>query len=132
MILVPYFWKDRGPNWSELSVFLCSGGRQMWSAEGTDKVITKMLKDNGFPVVSMKKEPGVIYAQIDHSKLKMDDFYSWTELDPDNSDEDCWRTFIIPKALWSCAIFKEHIIKSMNLPSISTTSTLFSLASATT
>lgn len=99
-------------------MFLRSGGRELWSEEGTDKAIQKMLKENGFPVLNIKKEQGVIYAQIDNSKLLMDDFYKWDEIDPQVSEEDVWRTFLIPSALWTCPVFKENFWKSSGLPSV--------------
>jgi len=115
MILLPYF-VDRTSEWTKLSVFLCSGGRQLWSADGTEKATIKMLKENGFPVLSVSKESDILYAHIDQGKLKMSDFYQWTEIDPLSSEEDVWRTFIIPNSLWSCPVFKESFFKTTGLP----------------
>jgi hypothetical protein len=116
MILVPYFIDTNNSNLKVLYVFLCSGGRSVWSVEGTDRKITKMLEENGFPVKSLKRESDIIYAHIDHIRLKKDDFYMWDEIDPKTSEEDIWRKFLIPTALWPCPVFKEHFVKSANLP----------------
>lgn len=118
MILIPYFWDTSSPNWLKLGIFLCSGGRQMWSVDhkDTDKQIRKLLKDNDFPVVSLEKRQDAIYARIDPKTLKLEEFYMWDEIDPKRSEEDVWRIFQIPKALWTCPVFKEHFAKSANLP----------------
>ena len=90
----------------------------MWSVDhkDTDKQIRKLLKDNDFPVVSLERQPDAIYARINPLTLKFEEFYIWDEVDPRVSEEDVWRTFQIPKALWTCPVFKEHFIKSANLP----------------
>jgi len=118
--LVPYF-KDvsSNPNWINLGIFLCEGGRSLWSLEesDTDADIKSMLKDNEFPVLNLRHLGNIIYAEIDMSAIKMSDFYQWTDLiNPKTSESDVWRTLPIPKALWSCPVFKEHFWDSANLP----------------
>jgi len=125
MILIPYFI-DTSKDWIQLGLFLCSGGREVWSVDGTDKQVAKMLATNGFPVLTMDKQSDALYAKIDLTKLQMVDFYTWDEVDPKTSEEDCWRIFNIPKALWSCPVFKEHYWKAANLPFTMTTSSLLS------
>jgi len=120
MILIPYYIDTTNPNITVLNVFLCSGGHSLWPVEGTDKKIIKTLEENGFPVKSLKKESGIIYALIDHIRLKKDDFYTWDEIDPKTSEEDVWRKFLIPTTLWPCPVFKEHFVKSVNLPALMT------------
>jgi len=116
MILAPYFWNTSDPNWFKLGVFLCSGGRELWNVgdKDTDKQILKMLKENGFPVLGLKRHAGVILASID-PKANLSDFYMWDEIDPMKAQEDVWRTFTIPAALWTCPVFKEHFWKSAGL-----------------
>ena len=117
MILAPYFWDSSDPNWFRLGIFLCAGGREMWQVDNKekDKAILKMLKDNGFPVISMQKQSDVLYAQID-PKANLSEFYFWDEIDPKTSCEDVWRTFQIPKSLWTCPIFREYLWKTVNFP----------------
>ncbi len=87
-----------------------------------------MLKENGFPLISLKTEQGIMYANIDSTKLNMSDFYQWSELDdPLKSEDDVWKTFLIPTALWSCPVFKQEFWASSGLPPVLTSSTLFSL-----
>jgi hypothetical protein len=119
MILAPYFWNTTDPNWFKLGIFLCAGGRELWNVDDkdTDKAILKMLKENGFPVLGLKRQPGLILASID-PKANLSEFYTWDEIDPRNSSEDVWRTFMIPAALWTCPVFREHFWKSSGLPSI--------------
>jgi hypothetical protein len=127
MILLPYFIDTSNPNWSKLNLFLSDGGKTFWHTDDTEKQVKKMLKDNGFPLLSLKTEQGIMYANIDSTKLNMSDFYQWSELeDPLKSEDDVWRTFLIPKALWSCPVFKEQFWTSSGLPPVLTSSTVFS------
>ena len=122
MILAPYFWNIADPNWFKLGIFLCAGGRELWNIgdKDTDKQILKMLKENGFPVLDLKRHTGLILASID-PKSNLSEFYMWDEIDPRNSSEDVWRTFMIPTALWTCPVFREHFWKSSDLPPILST-----------
>lgn len=129
MILLPYFIDASNPNWLKLNLFVSDGGKSFWHTDDTEKQVKKMLKENGFPLLSLKTEQGIMYANIDNTKLNMSEFYQWSELeDPQASEDDVWRTFLIPTALWSCAIFKQEFWASSGLPSVLTSSTLFSLA----
>jgi len=68
-----------------------------------------------------------MYANIDSTKLNMSEFYQWTELnDITNSENDVWKRFLIPTALWSCPIFKQEYWASSGLPPVLTSSTVFS------
>ena len=114
MLVVPFFKDTSNPNWSILHVFLCEGGRSVWSIESDSIMAT--LQDNGFSVTSLTKEGGIVYASIDSKSLVMKDFYQWSEVDPKTSDYDVWRTLQIPVALWSCPVFREHFWKQAGLP----------------
>lgn len=117
MILTPYFI-ERTDNWVTLGIFLSSGGRQAWHIEPEkDKGILKILKDNGFPCDKLEKDSQVVLAKIDRTRLQIQDFYMWEEVDPETSEQDIWRSLKIPVALWSCQIFRENFYKSVNLPS---------------
>ena len=117
MILIPYFWNTTNQDWIQFGVFLCEGGRSLWSVEdkATLAATKKMLKENGFPLLSLTKTDGVLYAEIDYTKMNMNDFYLWSEV-PLGSEQDVWRVLPIPKALWSCNVFKQHFFKESNLP----------------
>jgi hypothetical protein len=129
MILLPYFIDASNPNWLKLNLFLSDGGKSFWHTDDTEKQVKKMLKDNGFPLLSLKTEQGVMYANIDRTKLNISEFYQWSELEsPQKSEDDVWRTFLIPTALWSCPVFKQEFWTSTGLPSVLTSSPLFSLA----
>ena len=116
MLLVPFFVERDNENWLTLGIFLSSGGREIWSVDGSDKEILEILRENGFPVLGVEKQSDVSYVNIDRIKLDIDEFYTWDEIDPDNSQEDIWRTFKIPTALWSCEVFKEQFFTYANLP----------------
>jgi len=123
MILAPYFWNTVDPNWFKLGIFLCAGGRELWNVgdKDTDKQILKMLKENGFPVLGLKRhaDQGLILVSID-PKASLSDFYMWDEIDPMKAQEDVWRTFTIPAALWTCPVFKEHFWKFAGLAPVLT------------
>ena len=116
MLLVPFFVERTDENWLTLGIFLSSGGREIWSVDGSDKEILEILRENGFPVLQLEKQSDVLYVNIDRAKLDLDAFYTWDEIDPDKSHEDVWRTFKIPSALWSCEVFKEQFFTCANLP----------------
>ena len=115
MLLIPYFI-DSNSNWTKLSLFLCEGGRSVWSVDISDKEIRVLLKENGFPTVKLEHIGNTVYAAIDPCKLKMSDFYQWTEINPKTAEQDVWRTLSIPLALWSCPVFKEHFWATTGLP----------------
>jgi len=117
MILIPYFWKP-DENWSTFGVFLCEGGRSLWSIDDKTSisVAKKMLMENGFPVIKVIKKESVIYAEIS-SNLNLADYYIWNEI-PSGSEEDVWRTFRIPMALLSCPVFNEVFYRESKLPQI--------------
>jgi len=115
MILVPYFI-ERSDMWITLNIFLSSGGREAWHIEPEkDKAILKMLKENGFPVLNLEKTTQAIYAHIDKS-IDLSSFYTWTEVNPETSEDDVWRRLTMPVSLWSCPIFRENFFKAANLP----------------
>lgn len=117
MILVPYFRDTRNPNWTKYGVFLCEGGSSLWSVDdkATLASVKKLLKDNDFPLLNLKKLDGTLYAEIDSLKLNLDQFFLWSEL-PLGSEQDVWRILPVPTALWSCEVFKEHFCKESGLP----------------
>lgn len=116
--LVPYFKDVSNPNWIHLGVFLCEGGRSVWSLDvsDSDSDIQAMLLDNGFPVLNLRRVGSTVYAEIDRGAIKMTDFYEWTDVDPMKSTSDVWRILTIPVALWSCPVFKEHFWAEAKLP----------------
>ena len=114
MILIPFFWDTRDKDWISFGTFLCSGGRQYWSVEDSSGV-EAMLTENGFPVCQITEVDDMIFAEIDYEKLNLGDFFLWSEIDPKTSEQDVWRLYKIPVALWSCSVFKEHFWKTSGL-----------------
>ena len=115
MILVPYICNTTNPNWIQLGIFLRTGGREMWSVDNPDE-ISDILRQNGFPLESLVKDSNFAYAKVRQDMLKLEQFYTWDEIDPSVSDEDVWRFFKIPRALWACDVFREHYIRETGIP----------------
>lgn len=127
MILLPYFIDTSDPNWIKMNLFLSDGGKAFWHTDESERQVKKMLKENGFPLINLKLEHGIMYANIDSTKLNISDFYQWSEIDDvTNSEDDVWKRFLIPAALWSCPIFKQEYWASSGLPPVLTSSTHFS------
>lgn len=104
-------------DWEKYGVFLCDGGSSVWSVEdkATLASVKKLLKENNFPLIKLEKIDGILYAEIDSTKLDLYSFYVWSEV-PLGSDHDLWRVLEIPTSLWSCNVFKEHFCKESRLP----------------
>ena len=119
MILIPFFKDTQNPNWLKMGVFLCSGGREFWTVDGTDSEISEMLLENGFPVLKIERSGDTVYAEIDASRLKLQNFYLWSEVDHTTATEDVWRIYTIPTSLWTCSIFKEHFWKTSGIQAFS-------------
>jgi len=118
MLLIPFFWDlNNKKGWIKFGAFLCSAGREIWSVDdmSTDADIKSLLEGNGFPVLKITRMPSATFVHVDHNNLKLSDFYLWSEVDPDKSQEDVWRIYNIPQALWSCAVFKEQFWKTSDI-----------------
>lgn len=115
MILVPYICNTTNPNWIQLGIFLRTGGREMWSVDNPDE-ISDILRQNGFPVEITVRGSDITYAKVREDEIRMSDFYTWDEIDPSVSEQDVWRFFKIPRALWACDVFREHYIRETGLP----------------
>jgi len=126
MILLPYFIDTTNQSWTKLNLFLTDGGRAFWHTEGEDSDIKKMLEENGFPVVNMFTENGIIYAQVNQDGIQINEFYTWDEVNPETSTEDVWRTYFIPASLRSCPIFQREFWISTGLSPMIVKSSLLS------
>jgi hypothetical protein len=115
MILVPYICNTANPNWIQLGIFLRTGGRELWSVDNPDE-IAEILSQNGFPVEVTVRGYDITYAKVRQDEIRMSDFYTWDEIDPSVSEQDVWRFFKIPRALWECDVFREHYIRETGLP----------------
>lgn len=119
MLLIPLFWKgsDKKEGWMHLGVFLSDGGRTFWQVDDsiTDKDVEQLLNDNGLPVSKVYRYANTIYAKIDTERLKLNEFYTWNEIDPKNSKLDVWKVIKIPISLWSCNIFRDEVWKNMGI-----------------
>ena len=118
MLLIPFSWDTTTKKgWIKFGVFLCSAGREIWSMDdtSTDADIKSLLEGNGFPVLKITRMSTATFVHVDHNNLKLNDFYLWSEVDPDKSQEDVWRIYNIPQALWTCEVFKEHFWKTSDI-----------------
>jgi hypothetical protein len=109
MLLIPVFW-GKTDTWLRLGIFFCDGGRSIWEIDdkSTDGDIKKLLEDNDMPLISITRDATTAYAKIDLGRLKLNEFYTWNEIDPKTSTFDVWRILNIPRGLWSCSVFREE------------------------
>jgi len=54
MILLPYFIDTSDSNWIKVNLFLSDGGKSFWHTDESEKQVKKTLKENGFPLISLK------------------------------------------------------------------------------
>lgn len=99
----------------QLGIFLCDGGRSIWEVDdaSTDSDIKTLLEGNGLPVLSITRNNTTVYAKIDRATLRLDEFYTWNEVDPKTSTLDVWRIMQIPTGLWSCSVFRGEFWNSI-------------------
>ena len=114
---------------------MCNNGTETWYIDDkdTNKQITKTLLENGFPLINLQRDKNYVYAKIDYTRMKLQNFYLWDQINPKDFTEpkDVWRIFNIPNALWSCPIFKEHYWSMASLPPCVTTDVLTVLTNFT-
>ena len=119
MILIPYFFsKTSNGEWYNVGLFLCDGGKTLWSEEGmTDTEIQTMLLENGFPIMEygLLRRNGICFAEVSILQMNFSDFYSWED---DIVQNDLWRTLQIPCSLWKCPIFQHEFCKESKIPRI--------------
>jgi hypothetical protein len=99
MIVLPYFI-DYTSERKTLGFFLCEGGTTVWRVDDTESIesIKFLLEENGLPVQWIQLRNGVVHAEIDHRKLKLNEFYLST--DSNVKEKDVWQLFNVPSEMW--------------------------------
>ena len=110
MILIPFFLDLTHP--IRIGVFQSEGGRSFWQIGDTHShfTILALLIENGFPVVSLETIGQIVYARIDHTQLKLNDFFLLSDVDPKTSDKDVWQIFRISSRQWITKKFKQWFV----------------------
>lgn len=85
---------------------MCQGGKTPWTEE--QQPIDDVLHPNGIFAKKTKKvtltnKQECILAEIDTNKTDMSSMYDWHEIDVNDSETLCWRTFTVGlsgKTVW--------------------------------
>jgi hypothetical protein len=103
MKLVPFIHRQKQVNsfWvSELLLFLSHAGRGVWKTEepgvlSSKTILEEYCEPNGFVVKNLHLDPqnNIAYIEIDSTKTKLSDFYTWEEALQQPTKPECWRPF---------------------------------------
>jgi hypothetical protein len=112
---------------------LLAGGKYLVEEqyEGNDPIVwyTEIMKDQGIYIANSKtqiyKSKKYIWMEIDSEKTPVDEFMTWKQLSPEDTDALAWRTFYIPctantrnECLGLGVIAREQVMTEPNKPPI--------------
>lgn len=99
MIVAPFtyttFQTEKGINIHRIQL-LCQGGSQPWVEEA--QPIKDVLEPNGIyskqtTEIKLPNNQNCVLALVDTKKTDMSSMYTWHELDINDEENLCWRTF---------------------------------------
>ena len=99
MFIVPFIHKVTTHNDINVNVIklLTVGGKNLWEENDSLNVDNDILTPNDIyrtgNIIKLGKK--VQLCEVDINKTNIGDFYKWEELDINDRDTFCWRTFII-------------------------------------
>lgn len=99
MFIVPFIHKVTTHNDINVNVIklLTVGGKNLWEENESLNIDSDILGPNDIyrigKVIKLGKK--VQLCKVDTNKTNINDFYKWEELDVNDRDTFCWRTFII-------------------------------------
>lgn len=73
-----------------LSVFFANGGHSLWEVDHEND-----LEMNEIYTVKIIKEKNIYFCQVDPTRTRLEEFYSWEEIqeDPKKKSLECWRDY---------------------------------------
>jgi hypothetical protein len=98
MFIVPFTHKVVNQNLLKINVIkiLTIGGASLWEEDNRLNIDTDILNPNGIyrNKLNIKINKLVNLYEIDTKKTIIDDFYMWEDIDMNDKETFCWRTFI--------------------------------------
>lgn len=98
MFIVPFIHKVVNQNTLQINVIkiLTIGGSELWEEDNGLNIDKDILNPNDIYrtklQVKLNKQVGLY--EVDCDKTNISDFYLWEDIEPDNKDTFCWRSFI--------------------------------------
>ncbi len=105
MKLLPYCFTHPVLPSSELRatcvwIFLGLAGKRLWQTDeatvSDEQIRTEYCEPNGIPVVSIQRDipKEIAFVEVDASRLRLSEFYSWEEALQSQEKPECWRRFL--------------------------------------
>ena len=98
MFIVPFIHKVVNQNTLQINVIklLTIGGCDLWEEENGLNIDKDILNPNdiyrGKKLIKLNKQLNLY--EVDTEKTKINDFYMWEDIELENKDTFCWRTYI--------------------------------------
>lgn len=98
MLILPYIHNIIKKNNIQVNIIklFTVGGKQLWEEDNTLNIDNDILNSNDIyrkgSILTIDKK--IHLCEIDTEKTKILDFYKWEEIEQDNTDIFCWRTYI--------------------------------------
>jgi len=99
MFIVPFIHKVTTHNDINVNVIqiLTVGGKNLWEENNSLNIDTDILAPNDIyrtgKITKLGKK--VQLCEVDTQKTNINDFYKWEEIDVNDRETFCWRTFIV-------------------------------------
>ena len=99
MFIIPFIHKVCTHNDINVNVIkiLTIGGKNLWEENDSLNIHTDILTPNEIFITGniIKFDEKVQLCEVDLKKTNVNDFYKWEEINVNDRDTFCWRTFII-------------------------------------
>lgn len=103
MKLVPFYLtvKNGSLHITKLSLFLSQAGKKLWESEEEtltkEELLENYLYPNDLHPLRIHFAGKIVYIEIDSSKTKLNDFYTWEEAMKHPQKPECWRNYYFCK-----------------------------------
>jgi hypothetical protein len=99
MFILPYTHKYTNHNNIQINniKFLTVGGKSLWEENNSLNIDKDILNPNDIyrkiPGKIIKYDKNLYLYEIDLNKTNINDFYKWEEIDIENNNIFCWKTY---------------------------------------
>jgi hypothetical protein len=98
MFIVPFIHNCIDQNILKINIIkiLTIGGKNLWEETNSLHIDKDILNPNDIYKKNkpIKLDKKTLLCEIDQTKTQISDFYKWEEIELDNNDIFCWKTFI--------------------------------------